>query len=162
MNCLFQFLPKGISLDDSLSAVSEDFHDTRPPSVVNLTRQMMTTRKAAWLLVKPLLSLSKKKKGRLEVVTGGGGSNKWRKYWVTLKGMELLFHQVDEKTVTTTEDMEEPTFQLDVDDCLVQTVPEYTRLENVFSISTKSGNAYYLQVCFELYYNNYIFLFGCV
>lgn len=70
---------------------------------------------------------------------------KWRKYWVALKGVELLFFQADEKTVTT-EDMNEPTFQLDVDSCLVQAVPEYTRLENVFSICTKQGNAYYLQV----------------
>ena len=74
--------------------------------------------------------------------------------------MELLFHQADEKTVTT-DDMNEPTFQLDVDDCLVQTVPEYTQLENVFSMSTKYGHAYYLQVlhntffCFGL--NWYIF-----
>ena len=147
--CLFQFLPKGNSLDDSLSGFSEDFQDTRPPSVVNLTRQMMSTRKAAWLLVKPLLGPSKK--GRLEVTTGGG-NRKWRKHWVTLKGMELLFHHADEKTVTT-DDMNEPTFQLDVDDCLVQTVPEYTRLENVFSICTKYGHAYYLQVQMKSYYN---------
>uniref|UniRef100_A0A7M5X061 Uncharacterized protein n=2 Tax=Clytia hemisphaerica TaxID=252671 RepID=A0A7M5X061_9CNID len=132
------FLPKEFSADDSLSGISEDFQDTRPPSVVNLTRQMMSTRKAAWLLVKCLLQHSKK--GRLEM----SNHRKWRKYWVALKGVELLFFQADEKTVTT-EDMNEPTFQLDVDSSLVQAVPEYTRLENVFSICTKQGNAYYLQ-----------------
>jgi len=138
----FQFVPKGFSPDDSLSGVSEDFQDSRPPSAVNLTRQMMTTRKAAWLLVKTILVPSKK--GRLEL----SSQRKWRKYWVALKGIELLFYQVDEKSVVSTEDMDEPHFQLDVDSCIVQNVPEYTRLENVFSICTKHGNAYYLQVIF--------------
>lgn len=129
------------NFDDSLSGVSEDFQDTRPPSAINMNRQIMSTRKAAWLLVKNVLIHSKK--GKLELAT----SRKWKKYWVALKGLEMLFYQADEKSVTT-DDMDDPSFQLDVDACLVQAVPEYTRLENVFSLSTKSGNAYYLQVCF--------------
>ena len=98
---------------------------------------MSSTRKASWLLVKSVLVHSKK--GRLELVA----SRKWRKYWVALKGMSLLFYEMGD---SSTEAMEEPAYELDVEACLMQAVPEYTRLENVFSLSTKRGNAYYLQV----------------
>ena len=134
-------MSNGINFDDSLSGVSEDFQDARPPSAINMNRQIMTTRKAAWLLVKNVLIHSKK--GKLELATG----RKWRKYWVALKGVEMLFFLADDKSVMA-EDMGAPSFELDVDACLVQGVPEYTRLENVFSLSTKHGSAYYLQVLY--------------
>lgn len=128
-----------MSCDDSQSGVSEDFQDTRPPSAIVYNRQIMTTRKAAWLIVKNVLIHSKK--GKVEVAS----HRKWKKYWVALKGIEMLFYHADEKTVTT-DDLDEPSYRLDVDCSIVQAVPEYTRLENVFSLSSKHGNAYYLQV----------------
>ena len=72
---------------------------------------------------------------------------RWKQFWVALKGIELLFYNADEKTATT-DDLDEPVFELDVDACIVQAVPEHARLENVFSLSARNGNAYYLQVWF--------------
>ena len=99
----------------------------------------MTTRKAAWLLVKNILINSKK--GKLEA----SSQRKWHKYWVALKGMEMAFYDAEEKTASL-EDLDKPSFNLDIDWCIVQAAPEYADLENVFSLSTSSGNAYYLQV----------------
>ena len=135
--------------DDSRSRVSEDFLDSRPPSAINLNRQIMTTRKTGWLVVKNILIHSKK--GKLELAS----SRKWRKYWVALKGTELMFYHADEKTVTN-DDLDEPSHQLDVDNCIAQAVPEYPRLENVFSLSTKHGNAYYLQSTKQAEVDNWI------
>lgn len=114
--------------------------NARPASAVAMNRAIMTTRKAAWLLVKNILNHTKK--GKLELAP----NRRWKQYWVALKGVELLFYNADEKTVTT-DDLDEPVFELDVDGCIVQAVPEHARLENVFSLSSKNGNAYYLQVC---------------
>ena len=127
------------NFDDSRSTVSEDFQDSRPPSAINLNRQIMTTRKAAWLLVKNILIHSKK--GKVELAS----HRKWKKYWVTLKGVELVFYHANEHTVTT-DDLDEASYRLGIDCCIAQPVPEYARLENVFSLSTKHGNAYYFQV----------------
>lgn len=138
-----------LSCDDSQSGVSEDFQDTRPPSAIVYNRQIMTTRKAAWLIVKNVLIHSKK--GKVEVAS----HRKWKKYWVALKGIEMLFYHADEKTVTT-DDLDEPSYRLDVDCSIVQAVPEYTRLENVFSLSSKHGNAYYLQATSQTEVDNWI------
>ena len=81
------------------------------------------------------------KKGKLEQAH----NRKWKKYWTALKGIELLFYHCDEKTVTQ-QDLDEPSHRLDIDRCIVQAVPEHAKLENVFSLSSKHGNAYYLQV----------------
>ena len=64
---------------------------------------------------------------------------------MALKGIELLFCSCDEKTVTQ-QDLDEPSHRLDVDKCIVQAVPEHAKLDDVFSLSTKHGDAYYLQV----------------
>lgn len=47
-------------------------------------REQGVVRKAGWLFFKPLVTLQKEKK--LELVT----RRKWKQYWVTLKGKELL------------------------------------------------------------------------
>ena len=91
----------------------------------------MTTRKAAWLLVKNILIHSKK--GKLELAS----HRKWKKYWVALKGVELVFYHADEKTMTT-DDLDEASYQLDVDCCIVQSVPEYAHLEKCIQFKYKT------------------------
>ena len=114
----------------------------KPASAIVQNKQFGTTRKAGWLVVKNILIHSKK--GKLEPAH----SRRWKKYWVALKGIELLLYHCDENSVTS-QDLDEPSYRLDVDRCIVQAVPEHAKLENVISLSSKHGNAYYLQVvCF--------------
>eukprot|EP00112_Aurelia_sp_Birch-Aquarium-sp1_P015853 Seg3542.1 transcript_id=Seg3542.1/GoldUCD/mRNA.D3Y31 product="Protein still life isoforms C/SIF type 2" protein_id=Seg3542.1/GoldUCD/D3Y31 len=135
--------------DDSSDRVSEDFGELRAESAIVQNKQFGTTRKAGWLIVKNILIHSKK--GRLEQAH----NRKWKKYWVALKGIELLFCSCDEKTVTQ-QDLDEPSHRLDVDKCIVQAVPEHAKLDDVFSLSTKHGDAYYLQTTNQVEVENWI------
>ncbi|XP_065057687.1 protein still life, isoforms C/SIF type 2-like isoform X1 [Rhopilema esculentum] len=135
--------------DDSSDRVSEDFGELRPASAIVHNKQFGTTRKAGWLVIKNVLIHSKK--GKLEQAH----NRKWKKYWTALKGIELLFYHCDEKTVTQ-QDLDEPSHRLDIDRCIVQAVPEHAKLENVFSLSSKHGNAYYLQTTSQVEVENWI------
>ncbi|XP_065649567.1 protein still life, isoform SIF type 1 isoform X7 [Hydra vulgaris] len=132
------------SLTSSLNRCSddEDFQYARPASAIISNKQIVTTRKAAWLLVKNVLLYSKK--GKLEASKQQASQKKWHKYWVALKGMEMAFYDANEKTESL-EDLDTPSFSLDIDWCIAQAAPEYVDLENVFSLSTRSGCFYYLQ-----------------
>nr|XP_047129033.1 protein still life, isoform SIF type 1-like isoform X3 [Hydra vulgaris] len=132
------------SLTSSLNKCSddEDFQYARPASAIISNKQIVTTRKAAWLLVKNVLLYSKK--GKLEASKQQASQKKWHKYWVALKGMEMAFYDANEKTESL-EDLDTPSFSLDIDWCIAQAAPEYVDLENVFSLSTRSGCFYYLQ-----------------
>jgi len=123
--------------------------ELRPESAIVQNKQFGTTRKAGWLVVKNILIHSKK--GKLEQAH----NRKWKKYWIALKGIELLFYNCDEKTVTL-QDLDEPCHRLDVDRCIVQPVPEHAKLDNVFSLSSKHGNAYYLQSTSQVEVENWI------
>ena len=125
--------------DDSSDRVSDDLGELRPESAIVQNKQFGTTRKAGWLVVKNILIHSKK--GKLEQAH----NRRWKKYWIALKGIELLFYNCDEKTVTV-QDLDEPSHRLDINRCIVQAVPEHAKLDNVFSLSSQHGDAYYLQV----------------
>lgn len=125
--------------DDSSDRGSDDLGELRPESAIVQNKQFGTTRKAGWLVVKNILIHSKK--GKLEQAH----NRRWKKYWIALKGIELLFYNCDEKTVTV-QDLDEPSHRLDVNRCIVQAVPEHAKLDNVFSLSSQHGDAYYLQV----------------
>eukprot|EP00794_Sanderia_malayensis_P002640 gene2640-3057_t len=136
--------------DETGDRLSEDFDaDMRPASAIIQNKQFGTIRKAGWLVVKNVLIHSKK--GKLEQAS----NRKWKKYWVALKGIELMFYDCDEKTVTS-QDLDEPSHRLDIDKCIVQAVPEHAKLDDVFSLSTKHGNTYYLQSTNQVEVENWI------
>ena len=78
---------------------------------------------------------------------------KWKNYWVILKDNQMNLYQCDEKDMGSL-DMSFPSVVVKVDGCLAQAIPEHAKLENVFGLSTKDGDAFYFQVlfqCFEIY-----------
>ena len=86
------------------------------------------------------------------LIRGRGGrveqasNRKWKNYWVILKDEELNLCQCDEKDAGAI-DIRSPSVGVKIGGCLVQAIPEHVKLENVFGLSTKHGDAYYFQVC---------------
>lgn len=78
---------------------------------------------------------------------------KWKNYWVILKDNQMNLYQCDEKDMGSL-DMNSASVVVKVDGCLAQAIPEHAKLENVFGLSTKDGDAFYFQVlfhCFQIY-----------
>lgn len=111
----------------------------KPESGVAITRQGGATRKAGWLSAKFVLTRVKSSK------VEHASDRKWRKYWVTLRNGALNLHHCNEKNVST-QDLDDPTFIVKIYGCIAQAVPEYSKFDHVFSISTRLGDAYYFQV----------------
>ena len=141
----------------NLQDISASFHDEadlnsscstamdfKPQSGIAQARQGGATRKAGWLTVKHVLT--RVKSNKIELASG----RKWRKYWVCLRNAALNFYHCNEKTVSS-QDLDDPTFVLEIDGCIAQAVPEHAKLDHVFSVSTRLGEAYYFQVCFKVY-----------
>ena len=140
----------------NLQDISASFHDEadlnsscstamdfKPQSGIAQARQGGATRKAGWLTVKHVLT--RVKSNKIELASG----RKWRKYWVCLRNAALNFYHCNEKTVSS-QDLDDPTFVLEIDGCIAQAVPEHAKLDHVFSVSTRLGEAYYFQVCFKV------------
>ena len=140
-----------ISHDQNISASFQEDNEhnssygteanAKPESGVAITRQGGATRKAGWLSAKCVLTRVKSSK------VEAASDRKWRKYWVTLKNGALNLHHCNEKNVST-QDLDDPTFTMEIDGCIAQAVPEHAKFDHVFSISTRLGDAYYLQVGF--------------
>ena len=113
--------------------------DFKPKSGIAQSRQGGATRKAGWLSAKHVLTRGKSSKVEL------ASSRKWRKFWVALKNGALNFHNCNEKTVSP-QDLDESNFTLEIDGCIAQAVPEHAKLDHVFSVSSRLGEAYYFQV----------------
>lgn len=79
--------------------------------------------------------------GRVEQVS----HRKWKNYWVILKDSRLNLYQCDEKDVGSI-DTNSPSAVVSVEGCLAQAIPEHVKLENLFGLSTKHGDAFYFQV----------------
>ena len=113
--------------------------DWKPRSGIAQSRQGGATRKAGWLSVKHVLV--RLKSGKVELAS----DRKWRKCWVSLKNGALNFYVCNEKTVSP-QDLDDPTFILEIDGCIAQAVPEHAKLDHVFSVSSRLGEGYYFQV----------------
>lgn len=113
--------------------------DVKPKSGIAQSRQGGATRKAGWLSVKHVLVRLKSSKVEL------ASDRKWRKCWVSLKNGALNFYFCNEKTVSP-QDLDEPNFSLEIDGCIAQAVPEHAKLDHVFSVSSRLGEAYFFQV----------------
>ena len=100
-------------------------------------------RRSGWLSMKHVLIRGRQ--GRVEQAS----HRKWKNYWVILKDNEMNLYQCDEKDVGSL-DMNSPSVVVKVDGCLLQAIPEHAKLENVFGLSTKEGDAFYFQVLFSL------------
>lgn len=111
----------------------------KPQSGIAQSRQGGATRKAGWLTVKHVLVRVKSNKVEL------ASDRKWRKCWVSLKSGALNFYFCNEKTVSP-QDLDEPSFSLEIDGCVAQAVPEHAKLDHVFSVSSRLGEAYFFQV----------------
>lgn len=126
--------------DNDLGSSSGIETDVKPRSGIAQSRQGGGTRKAGWLSGKHVFARGKGNKIEL------ASDRKWRKYWITLKSAALNFYQCNEKTVSA-QDLDDPSFSLEIDSCIAQAVPEHAKLDHVFSVSTRLGEAYYFQVC---------------
>ena len=104
-------------------------------------------RRSGWLSMKHILICGRN--GRVEQAS----HRKWKNYWVILKDNQMNLYQCDEKDMGSL-DMNSPSVVVKVDGCLAQAIPEHAKLENVFGLSTKDGDAFYFQVlfhCFQVY-----------
>jgi len=115
----------------------------KPQSGIAQSRQGGATRKAGWLTVKHVLVRLKSSKVDL------ASDRKWRKCWVSLRSGALNFYFCNEKTVSP-QDLDEPSFSLEIDGCIAQAVPEHAKLDHVFSVSSRLGEAYFFQVWYLL------------
>lgn len=123
--------------------------DLKPKSGIAQSRQGGATRKAGWLSVKHVLVRLKSSKVEL------ASDRKWRKCWVSLKNGALNFFFCNEKTVSP-QDLDEPNFSLEIDGCIAQAVPEHAKLDHVFSVSSRLGEAYFFQASNQTDLENWI------
>ncbi|XP_029197221.2 protein still life, isoforms C/SIF type 2-like [Acropora millepora] len=123
--------------------------DWKPRSGIAQSRQGGATRKAGWLSVKHVLV--RLKSGKVELAS----DRKWRKCWVSLKNGALNFYVCNEKTVSP-QDLDDPTFILEIDGCIAQAVPEHAKLDHVFSVSSRLGEGYYFQASNQTDLENWI------
>ncbi|XP_032228950.1 protein still life, isoform SIF type 1 isoform X2 [Nematostella vectensis] len=123
--------------------------DLKPRSGIAQSRQGGATRKAGWLSGKHVLTRGKG--GKLEQAS----DRKWRKYWMTLRSAALNFYLCNEKTVSA-QDLDDPTFSIEIDGCIAQAVPEHAKLDHVFSVSMRLGEAYYFQAANQTDLENWV------
>ena len=137
----FNFILQDIhaSFHDDADLNSSCGTDLKPQSGIAQSRQGGATRKAGWLTVKHVLVRLKSSKVDL------ASDRKWRKCWVSLRSGALNFYFCNEKTVSP-QDLDEPSFSLEIDGCIAQAVPEHAKLDHVFSVSSRLGEAYFFQV----------------
>ena len=91
--------------------------------------------KTGWLEVKHLLTLKKRK---LEAVP----KRKFRRFWCCLKGTKLLLYT----DINTSANINATPFNtINLDNCLVQPLPEHPRRENIIIVSTTYGDVYMIQ-----------------
>ncbi|XP_068698035.1 rho guanine nucleotide exchange factor TIAM1-like [Montipora foliosa] len=123
--------------------------DWKPRSGIAQSRQGGATRKAGWLSVKHVLV--RLKSGKVDLAS----DRKWRKCWVSLKSGALNFYVCNEKTVSP-QDLDEPSFSLEIDGCIAQAVPEHAKLDHVFSVSSRLGEGYFFQAFNQTDLENWI------
>ena len=66
---------------------------------------------------------------------------------------------IRDRTVSP-QDLDDPTFILEIDGCIAQAVPEHAKLDHVFSVSSRLGEGYYFQV-FQAQ-NNFPLFLPCI
>uniref|UniRef100_A0A8D3ABI0 TIAM Rac1 associated GEF 2 n=1 Tax=Scophthalmus maximus TaxID=52904 RepID=A0A8D3ABI0_SCOMX len=112
-------------------------------------KEQGVVRRAGWLSFKALITVSKD--GKLELVA----RRKWRRYWVTLKGCTLLFHETYGRSGGAERDLS-PRYALLADDGIVQSVPEHPKKEHVFCLSNSYGDVYLFQATNQTDLENWV------
>lgn len=103
--------------------------------VVESERYNSTTRKSGWLHFKKWLINTR---GKLELAS----KRNWKKYWVSFRKQNLYFYEVEG---TEIDENTSPKLSIATEGCLVQSLPEYPRKENIFCMSTQTGHVYLFQ-----------------
>ncbi|XP_068454792.1 rho guanine nucleotide exchange factor TIAM2-like [Clinocottus analis] len=99
---------------------------------VPLEEEQGAVRRAGWLSFKALISVSRDRKLQLLA------RRRWRRYWVTLRGVSLLCYESPGKGVAAR-------LALLAAGGLVQAVPEHPKREHVFCLSNAHGDVHLLQ-----------------
>lgn len=130
--------------------MAEQHIEQLPPSAL----LMSIIRKTGWLEMKTVLVCKNRK-------VAPKSKRRWNKYWANLKRSTLFLYECDEQSNLTELETMHSDLKLDLESSIAHAVHDYIKRDNLFCLSTSSGNTYYMQTTSQAEVEDWIACVHC-